>query len=398
MSANTTQQLEAQLRAARGLPSPKAPSTPKPRASRAKAADGDGSALRLISPPPPAVDLITTAQVAERAGVSEFVVLYALAHGHLPAVQRPMSKGPGASNLFNVADVDAWIASRTKPTPEQLRERQREHDRAYKARQRAERDARRGPVSDPCDPDLVSITAAAEEVGLTRCALTNAITAGELVVAKRGKLGAHLLSLSAVRAWLAERAEIMAERGRYWRQSYQCIDGCGTEVRSHAGRCPVCRQKARVERMRQRREAAREAYLQGGGDPKRLRPGARAGAARSPRPPRTPNAVAPIVAPRVSPRPVRVQPAPPPAQTIARDAAIEEGMAAWSAGRFSAQIAGTGCTIPDPRGFWLVSGPEGFRPERVGATLAAGERAIEQHWRDGFGGWQSRTIETKGKP
>jgi hypothetical protein len=80
---------------------------------------------------------------------------------------------------------------------------------------------------------------------------------------------------------------------------------------------------------------------------------------------------------------------------LERDHAVEAGKAAWLAGRFS---VGQGHLIPDPRGWWLVSGPEGFRPERVGATLAAGERAIEQHWRDGFGGWQSRTIETKGKP
>lgn len=365
----------------------------KPRASRAKPAADSGATLRLM-PTQTAPDTLTTAQVADRAGVSEFVVLYALAHGRLNAVERSITRGPGASNLFNVADVDAWIASRAKPTAEQQRERQRDHDRAYKARKRAERDARCGPVSDPSNPDLVSITAAAAEVGLTRCALTNAIAAGELVVAGQGKLGAHLLSLSAVRAWLAERAEIMAERGRYWRQSYQCIDGCGTEVRSHAGRCPACRQKARVERMRQRREAAREAYLQGGGDPKRLRPGARAGAARSPRQPRTPNAVAPIVAPRVSPRPVRVQPAPPPAMVLERDHAVEAGKAAWLAGRFS---VGQGHLIPDPRGWWLVKGETGLRPERVGADLAPGERAIEQHWRDGVGVWHWRQIDLRGQ-
>ncbi len=70
-------------------------------------------------------------------------------------------------------------------------------------------------------------------------------------------------------------------------------------------------------------------------------------------------------------------------------------MAAWAAGRFSVQVAGTCQYIPDPRGFWLVTGPSGLRPERVGYALAAGERAVEQHWRDGLGHWQHRQIETK---
>lgn len=328
MSANSTKALDAQLRAALGLPSPKPTATPK-RARRNKPAPVDGAALRLLS----------------------------------PAASKPAPAG--ADGLLTTAEVA----------------------------ERAERDRAMGQVRDPVDPDLVSLRVAAAEVGQSRSALTDAIHAGEIAVAGHGKLGAHLVRLSAVRAWLAERADVMAERGRYWRRTYHCIDGCGTEVRSHAGRCEECRRRSRVERMRERRARAREEYLQQGGDPAALRPGPKPGTPRSAPTPRTPKVVAPIVAPNLSPRPVKAAPPPTPTRTIARDAAVESGKSAWLAGRFS---VGQGHLIPDPRGFWLVSGVAGLRPERVGADLADGERAIEQHWRDGMGNWQSRLIDQRG--
>ena len=78
-----------------------------------------------------------------------------------------------------------------------------------------------------------------------------------------------------------------------------------------------------------------------------------------------------------------------------RDDAIAGGMAAWYNGEYT--LASGGGRIPDPRGVWIVKGPEGLSHRAVGSPLAEGERPVELHWRREIGGWEWRRLRADEK-
>lgn len=79
-----------------------------------------------------------------------------------------------------------------------------------------------------------------------------------------------------------------------------------------------------------------------------------------------------------------------------RDAVIKCGIDAWYSGGYN--VVTPKGKFPDPRGFWVVAGSDGFlRPCRVGEELKEGETPTEIHFRRGGLHWEYRRIRTDSK-
>lgn len=309
--------------------------------------------------------LLTTAEAAARAGKGRSCVRTAVESGELVAILAPNPVGGRMRWLFDPAAVDAWIANR---------------------KAQSDANGRYWRISYPCVSCSARVTRA----------------------------GAHCSTCCVKHKRERDAARVAAyrERNPGPRLNRSCAGGCGQPVRQQGARCVVCRRKHLRERWvrvsRERRAAgldkSRPIRKREDGSALNLLTPAGSNVA-TPKPAQAVNIVAAAKAklaqkpaPLPEPKPVPPRPTPPPPPPLSpRELAIAAGRAAWESGKYKVTPP-DGKPIADPRGFWLVSGPKGFRHVKVGAALEAGERPIEVHRLRPGCGWESQPLNVKPTP